>query len=197
MHGNQVPRSVVAAALSACAIEPELLNSERIQERFGSYGIEVLGNEPGLRRSNLYSYEGQLYTCRTYAVVRFVDEADAVIGSEHAQILAGNSIGAIFKAKGWSIHKETLHIGTATTGAGGSRVASLMHLGEPAVLAMHVYRLLLTKDDLAIDYATIVELHHPEYLVTSDLLQMYPVDGAASLRPQQVEELTSLSLDAA
>ncbi|MGI9225064.1 MAG: hypothetical protein ACR2QX_11340 [Woeseiaceae bacterium] len=189
--------SVVAAALSACAIEPELLNSERIEEQFGGYGIEVLSSEPGLRRSALFSNENGVHTCRTYAVVRFVEKPDAIIGPEHAQILAGNSIGAIFKAKGWAIHKETLHIGSAGSDADNSHLTSLMRLQPGREVAMHVYRLLLQKEGQAIDYATIIELHHPEYLSQQDLRDMYPVDAETALAPQQVRELKTLSLVAA
>lgn len=197
MHGEKVPMSVVAAALSACAIEPELLNSERIEEQFGSYGIEVLSSEPGLRRSALYSNENGARTCRTYAVVRFVEKPDAVIGSEHAQILAGNSIGAIFKASGWAIHKETLYIGAAGVDADDHHPASLMRLTKGREIGMHVYRLLLQKDGQAIDYATIIELHHPDYLGPDNLRDLYPVDAESTLQPQQVRELKTLSLDAA
>jgi hypothetical protein len=197
MHGNNLPRSVVAAALDACAHESERLNSERIAERFGSYGIEVLSSEPGLRRSNLYSSERGVQTCRTYAVVRFVDEPDAVIDAEHAQILAGQSIGAIFKAGGWTIVKETLHIGTATLDDAAHPVAALMRLDRRADVAMHVYRLLLEKSRQAIDYATLIEMHHPDYLDRRDLLTLFSVDARTSLHPQQVEDLKTLGLSAA
>jgi len=197
MHGEKVPTSVVAAALSACAIEPELLNSERIEEKFGSYGIDVLSSEPGLRHSALYSKRLGAHTCRTYAVVRFIEKPDAIIGSEHAQILAGNSIGAIFKANGWAIHKETLHIGTARIDDDNSRLATLMRLPQARDVAMHVYRLLLQKDGQAIDYATIIELHHPDYMAPEDLRDMYPLDAQATLQPQQVRELKTLGFDTA
>jgi hypothetical protein len=197
MHGNHLPRSVVAAALDACAHESERLNSERIADRFGSYGIEVVSSEPGLRRSNLYSSEDGVRTCRTYAVVRFVDEPDALIDAEHAQILAGKSIGAIFKASGWAILKETLHIGTVRLDDTSHPVAALMELEGSDDVAMHVYRLLLEKDDQAIEYATLIELHHPDYLEPSDLLDLYSVDAGASLQPQQVEEMKLLGLSAA
>lgn len=197
MHGTTLPRSVIAAALDACAHESERLNSERIAERFGSYGIEVISSEPGLRRSNLYSSENDVRTCRTYAVVRFVDEPDAKIDDEHAQILAGKSIGAIFKASGWTILKETLHVGTARLDDTAHPVATMMHLGRKADVAMHVYRLLLEKQQQAIDYATLIELHHPDYLTRGDLLNLYPVDARTSLPPQQVEEMKSLGFSAA
>jgi hypothetical protein len=197
MHGNNLPRSVVAAAIDACAHESERLNSERIAERFGSYGIDVVGSEPGLRRSNLYSEENGVHTCRTYAVVRFVDEPDAIIDAEHTKILAGQSIGAIFKASGWAILKETLHIGTARLDDVRHPVATLMRLRRPADLAMHVYHLLLKKNERAIDYATLIELHHPDYLQRADLLDLYPVEARSSLEPRQVEEMKLLGLDAA
>jgi hypothetical protein len=197
MHGSNLPRSVIAAALDACAHESERLNSERIAERFGSYGIDVISSEPGLRRSNLYSSENSERTCRTYAVVRFVDEPDTMIDAEHEQILAGKSIGAIFKASGWTVFKETLHIGTATLDDAAHPVAIMMRLGRGADVAMHVYRLLLEKSQQAIDYATLIELHHPDYLSRADLLRLYPFDARALLRPHQVEEMKSLGLSAA
>ena len=197
MHGNNLPRSVVAAALDACAHESERLNSERIADRFGSYGIDVISSKPGLRRSNLYSEENGVRTCRTYAVVRFVDEPNALIDAEHAQILAGKSIGAIFKASGWAILKETLHIGTANLDDAYHPVASLMRLEDKTDIAMHVYRLLLKKSDQAIEYATLIELHHPEYLDQSDLLNLFAVDAGTSLQPQQVEAMKRLGLNAA
>jgi len=197
MHGNTLPRSVIAAALDACAHESERLNSERIAESFGSYGIDVISSEPGLRRSNLFSSEDGVRTCRTYAVVRFVDEPNAVIDAEHAQILAGKSIGAIFKASGWTIIKETLHIGTATLDDTRHPVAALMRLDRKAEVAMHVYRLLLQKRQQAIDYATLIEVHHPDYLDRSDLLNLFSIDARTSLHPKQVEEMKSLGLSAA
>ena len=55
MRNSILPPSVLAAVLSACATESVILNSERIEQHFGSYGIEVLASEAGLRRSNLFS----------------------------------------------------------------------------------------------------------------------------------------------
>ena len=158
---------------------------------------ERTSSKPGLRRSNLYSSESGVRTCRTYAVVRFVDEPDAVIDTEHAQILAGQSIGAIFKASGWTIVKETLHIGTAALDDAAHPVAALMRLDRGADVAMHVYRLLLEKGEQAIDYATLIEMHHPRYLGRFDLLKLFSIDARTSLHPRQVEELKTLGLSAA
>ncbi len=62
---------------------------------------------------------------------------------------------------------------------------------------MHVYRLLLRKSDQAIEYATLIELHHPDYLGVSDLLNLYSIDASRSLQPQQLEAMRLLGLNAA
>jgi hypothetical protein len=72
-----------------------------------------------------------------------------------------------------------------------------MRLERPREIAMHVYRLLLQKDGEAIDYATISEFHHPDYLNLEDLRGLYPVDLRSQLSPRQIEELLKRSLDAA
>ena len=66
-----------------------------------------------------------------------------------------------------------------------------------ADVAMHIYRLLLRKRAQAIEYATLIELHHPGYLDVSDLVNLYPVDAESSLQPQQVEAMKLLGLNAA
>ena len=184
--------AVVAAALGACAAEPVLLNSERIERRFGSYGIEVLASEAGLRRSSLYSLHGTQRICRTYALVRFTDTPDASYTHEHARVLAGNSLGAVFKANGWDIHKQTLHIGTMHVPADDHAVADLMQLSGDQTLALHVYQLLLVRAQRVYEYATIAEVHHPEYLLESDLLDIYPYDETDGLDVQTLREITAL-----
>lgn len=192
MRTNQVPLVVLAAALSACAVESELLNSERIAQRFGSYGLELLAAEPGLRRSNLYSVEDDGPVCRTYAVVRFADPSNAAISDEHAKVLAGDSIGAIFKSNGWKIIKETVYVGSIRYDSPESDVGRLMHLGDPQDLAVHVYRLRLRKRDTTVEYATIIESHHPAYLTQADLESMYSSDSYDMLDSNDVNQFTDL-----
>jgi hypothetical protein len=52
-------QSSVLAAVAAIAVwspaGAQILNSERIEQTFGSYGIEVIASEGSLRLSNLYS----------------------------------------------------------------------------------------------------------------------------------------------
>jgi hypothetical protein len=173
MHRYSVSPAVLTAALSACAVEPELLNSERIEERFGSYGVEILEQSDSFRRSNLYSTENGTRTCRTYAIVNFADSRASVFADEHEEVISGQSIGTTFKESGWTIQKETLFIGDVTVDNSDASILQLMNLGTPQQLGMHVYRLMLLHDGEAIPYAAIVEVHHPAYLDEAELLQLY------------------------
>lgn len=188
------PPAVLAVMLSACATEPVLLNSERIEKRFGSYGIDVLASEGGLRRSSLFSLENGAPTCRTYAVVRFAEQLDDRYRDEHAKVLAGNSIGAIFRSHGWDLHKQTLHIGSLTVPPKGAGISELMRLSTAENLALHVYQLLLVRNERVFDYATIMETHHPDYLSESDLHDLYEYDITNALLPHAVSELANLVL---
>jgi len=189
-----VPETIRAIALSACIVEPELLNSERIKQRFSSYGIDILHSENGLRRASLHSVENGSKVCRTCAVVRFDSVPADIIGDEHKQILEGASIGETFKTNGWTIYKETRYVGELQVPAGSSAVLELMALGENSRLAVHAYRLLLKKDQQTIDYATIVEAHHPDYLSRDELTALYLVDAPAILTDDELRELSTLVL---
>lgn len=183
---------VLAAALSACATETLLLNSERIEQRFGSYGVDVLASEAGLRRSSLFSIEDKQRICRTYSIVRFTDHPDDSYGHEHTKVLAGNSLGQVFRSHGWSIHKQTLHIGALPIGSSASEVGKLMRLDGRQTLALHVYQLLLVKNTRIFEYAMIIEAHHPDHLSPSDLLDIYHYDDSESLSADALLKLTAL-----
>jgi hypothetical protein len=195
MRSNRVSPVVIAAALSACALEPESLNSERIKERFGSYGIEVLSHESGVRRSSLYSVDGNTRICRTYAVVRFVDESTPRVAAAHADILAGSSIGATFKSTGWHIGKVTLHVGSVSLDGANHAIGELMQIDGPTELGVHAYQLVLEKDSQTIDYATIVETHHPDYMSLPELEKLYGDSIAAALSDEEVRNLSTLIMD--
>lgn len=184
--------AVLAAALSASATETVLLNSERIEQRFGSYGIDVLASEAGLRRSSLYSAGDGERTCRTYAVVRFTDQPDTSYSPEHAHVLAGNSLGAVFKANGWAIHKQTLHIGSFDVEPATSEIGPLMKLAVNSTLALHIYQLLLARGNQVFEYATIIEAHHPAYLSQADLLDIYHYDDSETLSTESISDLIVL-----
>jgi hypothetical protein len=191
-RSHKLTPAVLAAALSACATETVLLNSERIERQFGSYGIDVLASEAGLRRSSLYSIEQNERACRTYAIVSFKEDQDSSYGPEHAKVLAGNSLGEVFKANGWSMHKQTLHIGSFEIDRSATEISRIMQLSENRTLALHVYQLLLAKDEQIFEYATIVEAHHPDYLTQPNLLDIYHYDDSESLSEKSLADLIDL-----
>ena len=185
----------VLAALAAAGQPParEPLNSERIQQAFGSYGVEVLGNDTRTRVTNLYSVEAGTKTCRTFAVVRFPAVIDAAVATEHATITNGGSIGAVFAANGWRVLKTHLAFREI---AATPRLANLMHVTVGARLAEHAYVLDVVKDGKTIEYAALVEVHHPDYLKRADLEKIYGVADAGN-RQALLDELSGAAAEAA
>ena len=195
MRPVPVSPAAIAAALNASAFEPESLNSERIEERFGSYGVEVLSHEAGVRRSSLHSIAGDTRVCRTYAVARFEDESTSRVPEAHADVLAGRSIGSTFKSTGWQIRKATLHIGEVSLNASNIQIGKLMHLNGEIDLGIHAYRLVLEKESQSIDYATIVEAHHPDYLTVAELKDLYGDGNGVNLNDVEIGSLEKFVLE--
>jgi hypothetical protein len=154
----------------------ELLNSERIEQKFGSYGVAVLRSDARLRVASLFSTASsagggaEQRTCRTFAVTRYPDEVVPAFAAEHREIVAGGSIGAVFAAHGWRVLKAHLYFGEI---AAWPRVAELMRVAPGARLALDAYVLEVAKDGAAFEYASIVEIHHPDYLRLPDLASLY------------------------
>lgn len=170
----------------------EVLNSERIEQRFGSYGVEVLEASQTLRVSNLYSQEGEARTCRTFAVVLYPAAIDAAVKVEHAAIAAGGSIGAVFAANGWTVRKTHLRYGARPASA---RLAELMKVDPGSVLAEHAYVLDVVRDGQTIEYAALVEIHHPAHLGPAELMEAYgPITTRD--RPMLLERLLAATEDA-
>ena len=192
MRQTHFPPRVLAAVLSAAATESVILNSERIEKRFGSYGIDVLASEAGLRRSSLFSYDGDSTTCRTYAVVQFAEEADARYNDAHSRVLAGDSIGETFKEDGWDIRKNTLYVGTIRLPESTTQVGNLMRLSGAHDLALHIYQLVLVRDVNEIEYATILEAHHPEYLTERDLRDIFLNEPVEPILRNDLDRLSKL-----
>lgn len=169
---------VALAALGACQTAPvsdgvELLNSERIRLQFGSFGIEVLGADESLRVSSLNSLEGGSPVCRTFAVVAYPARIDPALQEAHVRIVDGASIGETFAELGWSIEKRHRYFGEIRSIESYPRVAGLMGLEVPADAAIHVYVFSASRDGRAIEYATITEVHHPDYLGLRELEALY------------------------
>jgi hypothetical protein len=163
---RQLLAAFVSVVVASCLAPAPLLNSERIAQRFGSYGIEVLESDGVVRVSNLYSLEGDQKICRTFAVVRYPAEIDPLFATEHDLILGGQSIGAVFVQNGWTVNKSHRYFGEVSA---APAVAELMGGVQAPRLAIHIYVLEVVKGDAAFEYAAIAEVHHPDYLTLSEL----------------------------
>lgn len=154
----------------------ELLNSERIELQFGSYGIEVLASDDELRVSDLYSVDSVTgeRTTRTIAIVRYPPAIAAAFAGPHRLILGGGSIGATFRAAGWSVSKSHRYFGRHISSPAIERI---MRLDDtPAKLAAHAYELEIERDGQRFVYATILEIHHPAYLSLAGVRRIYAPD---------------------
>jgi len=172
----------------------QLLNSDRIEQVFGSYGVDVLVRAPeALRISSLYSTEGGIRTTRTLAIVAWPSAVDPGLADAHAAILAGASIGATLESAGWTVTKRNLYFGETPAPDSLSR---LMRIPATPALATHGYVLSVTRGDLAVDYATIAELHHPAYLDLAMLEAIYgPVEPADAGQGAAVRQLVRNGLN--
>ncbi len=163
----------IIALATACIPEPELLNSDRIELRYGSYGVRLLHSDEQQRVSSLYSGEAEGEICRTFAIVDFILPPDSRVIAEHRSILAGGSIGQVFRQAGWQTEKYTLTIGETQAGAYRGPIAELMQLDPVVALAIHRYRFEVVRGALRIPYAVITEIHHPDYLTVQQLHDIY------------------------
>jgi hypothetical protein len=146
----------------------------------------VLEQDAQVRVANLYSTADGLKTCRTFAIVRYAPHIDAAVAAEHAAIVAGGSIGAVFAARGWEVRKTHLSYSERPASA---RLAALMHIDVGTPLAEHLYVLDVVKDGREIEYAALVETHHPAYLDRDDLSKIYgPVDETRAALATQLRE---------
>jgi hypothetical protein len=153
------------------------LNSERIKQQFGSYGVEIIEANERQRVTSLYSVDDGIRTTRTLALVNFVDVSDKAIADVHREILNGGSIGAEFKTNGWIILKETVRTCALPFDVSGYPSLAGMRIESPAILALHEYRFRLSKQGTNIHYATIIEIHHPDYLDLESLTRLHPDPG--------------------
>lgn len=159
--------------LTGCGSQAQWLNSERIERAFGSYDVDVLRSSASQRVSSLYSGSGDSKTTRTVAVVEFSARIRPLFAAEHARVLSGESLGAVFKSAGWRIEKHNIYVGEFEIPAAYSLISDLMQTDLPEYLATHVYVFAIRKNEKSYNYATIVELHHPDYLSAEALRAIY------------------------
>ena len=148
-------------------------NSERIRLKFGSYGIEVVDSGQGIRVSNLYSIQDGVRTNRTFAVVAYPDVIAPEFHKEHDAIVSGQSIGNVFRNNGWVVDKRHQYFGSVELPLAHSITEAVFgDIGETQPV-IHVYSLFIRKNDAEFHYATIAEVHHPDYLDWEDLGAIY------------------------
>ncbi len=160
-----------------------LRNSDRIQMKYGSYGIDILENGDKIRVSNLYSTHNDVKTNRTFAVVAFPDIIEAAFKTEHQSVINGQSIGVVFEQNGWEIKKHHLYFGEIELPPEHYADHSLfgdIGTGQPAI---HIYSLVVAKDNSEFEYAAIAEVHHPDFLQLEDLQAIYGQGSHSKLAP--------------
>jgi hypothetical protein len=164
------PSDTVASRCLETPINHVLLNSERIEQCFGSFGIEILTIEEPIRVVNLYSVDNGRKILRTFAVTHFNEAIPEVLFSVYQRIRSGGSIGATLKSAGWQVEKQSAYVGGISA---GNRFARLAALEQKSALAFHVYDLYAVRGNERHTFARIAEVHHPEYLRLSDLRTIY------------------------
>ncbi len=160
-------------ALAACGSQGQRLNSERIEQTFGSYGVDVLQSSDRRRVSSLYSGSGNNKVTRTFAVVKFSGNVRPAFAGEHSRVESGESLGAVFRSAGWEIEKVSFFVGEMEIPGKYDLLAELMQIDLPKFVAAHAYQFVIRKDGRSYNYAMIVELHHPDYLSAEDLEAVY------------------------
>jgi len=168
------------------------LNSERIFQQFGSYGIELINQEDDFRQTSLYSEGEQGRVTRTFASVKFLMPVNPGIEPLHQLILKGSSIGSTFKADGWHIDKYGLLVDELEIRP-ENKVFELMQLEKPQSLALHLYLFTVSKNSIpAVNYALIAELHHPDYMSIQTLHETYQDQMDLSRGEGLQDQVTSL-----
>ena len=153
-----------------------LLNSERIEQKFGSYGIDIVQSDNQSRVSFLYSLYPNNKNKKNYhtlAIVKFKETRQVSI--IHEKILNGGSIGKSFKKEGWEIDK-TNHQMMVISNPDKLLFKSWLPQISDENLALHFYELNVKTENYHYLYAEILEIHHPKYLGFNDLTEVYNLD---------------------
>jgi hypothetical protein len=163
-------------------LRPGLLNSERIRTKFGSYGIEVLQEDLYHRISDLYSEQNGERITRTLAFVIYEEiEPGHPLYNVHGEVVAGGSIGEVFKQNGWQVIKSQHDIFTMGGCFPTSQTAlKRMRISEKDFIAVHSYQFSARRDLETIPYAQIIEIHHPDFLTVEELKMIFTAEPFAS-----------------
>jgi hypothetical protein len=171
-----------------------LLNSERIQSCFGSYGVEVLEQQGNLRISSLYSLAAEIRITRTLAISEFASDLPEDLQPVYQAIRAGASMGSSLEAAGWRVEKRHRYFGEVPVSDAFRCMSGLPESHPVRILAVQVYDLYVLREDEEVRFALLAELHDPRYLTLQDLQQIY--DGLVG-QLQKADEASNLMLQRA
>jgi len=151
-----------------------MLNSERIESCFGSYGVEVVEQQGNLRISSLYSLAADIRTTRTLAISEFATDLPPSLDTAYQAIRVGASMGATLQAKGWRVDKRQRFLGEVPARDVGRCMSGWAESWAGEMLAVQVYDLYVVKPTETVRFALLAELHDPRYLTLTDLQR---IDG--------------------
>jgi hypothetical protein len=175
---SSVTNSESSAPGQSPPIAGSTLNSDRILGKFGSYGVDIVRQDDRTRVTSLFSLDSvEQKITRTLAVVLFNKDVQSNLVTEHKMIRNGASIGITFRNSGWTIQKQQLYLGVVDVGQ-SQLVHELMPNADLSALAIQIYQFDVQRDGIVYRYATIAELHHPDYLSPADLGQLFPANTA-------------------
>ena len=164
-------------------LKPGLLNSARIELKFGSYGVQILAQDQvaGIRLSGLYSEHGDERIARTIAFTQYNANIHDKLKMAHQEILAGGSIGSSLKKYGFDIKKDLLFKGLVEDML--DRLQNLMHTPGHA-FATVIYNLEAKEGYNYYPYCTIVEVYSPDFLTVLEVDQVYPEFIPGNVNPK-------------
>ncbi len=193
--------ALVGGVLGCAASSDPPLNSERIHDRFGSYGVRLLKQAAPWRVSCLFSREATGEICRTLAVVRFAEYVPDALQAPLQQVREGASLGATLADAGFAISKANVSFAVLTRETTAyETVLKLFNLPDPSVrpaLATHMYDLQATRDGTRVPVARLLEVHHPAYLRPGEPERIYAglprSVGADTSNAKWLTELASIT----
>ena len=139
------------------------MNSEHIRSRFGSYGVDVLGQSEDRRLANLYSESSGKRICRTLALTHFLLPTEPALEAPGALIRGGASIGTTLCDAGFCMVKSDPVFSRASSGAFFEALSS-GGIGKGTLLATQLYTLNAERDGYQYPYAIIAEAYHPDHV---------------------------------
>ncbi|MEM7084420.1 MAG: hypothetical protein AAF465_16970 [Pseudomonadota bacterium] len=152
------------------------MNSTLIQQKFGSYGVEVLAQHPSQRITSLYSLDNQQRVTRSLAVARFHLNYPESVMRVHQTIIDGASIGQSFVDAGFGVVKHTATLMELPIHGELFALYDMMNLTTPSPLAYHAYELKVKSEDTWVSYADVIEVHSPSHLGIADFNAESTVD---------------------